>query len=124
MRGIGPVTEGMDKGRQQGIVLELVREALASGQAVLFKVRGDSMLPTLENGDQVKINPADPSDLHPGDLAVYVDAGGQIILHRVVAVREGGNIITKGDNRERAECVPCNQVLGKGTILSGDAKTI
>ena len=71
------------------------------------------MLPTLKDGEQVRVVPANSRDLWPGDLAAYVDAGGQIITPRVVTV-ERKAIITKGDNREQIDPpVPLDCVLGK-----------
>lgn len=95
-------------------IVEMVCETLKGGrQPVTFTVRGDSMAPTLNDGDQVRITPADPGKLQPGELVVYVDAGGQIIAHRVVRV-EGAIVNTKGDNRDQDDPpVPLTQVLGK-----------
>ena len=39
-------------------VIEMLREVLAQGKAVTFTVRGDSMAPTLSDGDQMRIVPA------------------------------------------------------------------
>lgn len=44
-------------------VAEMVREILAQGKTVIFTVRGDSMAPTLQDGDQVRIAPASPGGL-------------------------------------------------------------
>ena len=97
-------------------VVETVREALAQGRAVSFTVRGDSMGPTLQDGDHVRIVPADPSKLQPGELVTYVDAGNQIIIHRVVR-REGTTLITKGDNRDQDDPpVPFGRVLGRAKL--------
>ena len=94
-------------------VVEMISEILAQGRAVTFIVRGDSMAPALQDGDQVRIVPADPGELQPGEMMAYIDAGGQIITHRVVRV-EGEAIITKGDNREQSDPpVPFGRVLGK-----------
>ena len=94
-------------------VVEMIRGMLAQGGAATATVRGDSMVPTLQDGDKVRIVPADPSKLQPGELVTYVDAGEQIITHRVVK-REGMTLITKGDNRHHDDPpVPFGRVLGK-----------
>ena len=94
-------------------LIEAVRETLAQGRAMTFTVRGDSMVPTLRDGDQVTIIPADPDKLQPGELVTYVDAGSQIITHRVVRV-EGTMLITRGDNRDQDDpAVLFGRVLGK-----------
>ena len=51
----------MDAGPLQAhrrAVVGMLREVLAQGKAVTFTVRGDSMAPTLSDGDQVRIIPA------------------------------------------------------------------
>ena len=97
-------------------VVEAVREALAQKRTVTFTVRGDSMAPALQDGDQVEIIPADPSQLRPGELVTYV-AGNQIITHRLVRVEEAA-VITRGDNRGQDDPpVPLKQVLGKARLL-------
>ena len=71
------------------------------------------MAPALQDGDQVMIVPADPDKLRPGEIVTYVDAGNQIITHRVVRV-EGTVVITKGDNRDQDDPpVSFGRVLGK-----------
>ena len=70
------------------------------------------MAPTLQDGDQVRIVASDPSKLQPGEVVMYVDAGNQIIIHRVVRV-EGKTVITRGDNRGHNDPpVTLDQVLG------------
>lgn len=61
----------------------------------------------------MRIVPADLRELQCGDLVAYMDAGGQIITHRVVRVK-GAALVTKGDNRDHNDpSVPFRQVLGK-----------
>ena len=94
-------------------IVEMLREVLAQGKAVTFTVRGDSMVPSFNDGEQVRIVPAGPDGLQPGDVVAYVDAGHQIITHRVVRVG-GDTLITRGDNRDHDDPpVPFERVLGK-----------
>jgi len=69
-------------------------------QADTRRVDGYSMLPTLEGGDLVVIQPVPISDVHLGDIIVYnnlCSTGGESVVHRVVQVTSAG-LITKGDN--------------------------
>ena len=64
------------------------------------RVSGTSMLPTLEGGDLVVVQPVSISDVKVGDIIVYNDlcsTGGESVIHRVVGFQSGG-LITKGDN--------------------------
>lgn len=104
------------------LVPRLVRETLASGKPVNFTVRGDSMAPTLGDGDQVRIVSADPSALQPGNVVAYISTHGCLIMHRVVNV-DNETIVTKGDNREKADpAIPLARVLGK-VEAGGESET-
>lgn len=64
------------------------------------RVDGTSMLPTLEGGDLVVIQPTSISAVQVGNIVVYNDlcsANGLSVVHRVVAKTVGG-LITEGDN--------------------------
>jgi len=64
------------------------------------RVSGVSMLPTLESGDLVVIQPVKASSLANGTIIVYgspCSASGEAVIHRVVGTQNGG-FITKGDN--------------------------
>ena len=98
-------------------IVEAVREVLAQGRSATLTVRGDSMIPTLQDGNRVRIISADPSKLQSRELVAYVDAGNQIITHRVVRVEETV-VITRGDNRSQDDPpVPFERVLGKARLL-------
>jgi len=65
------------------------------------RVDGRSMVPTLEQGDLVVIQPVTMSDIHIGDIIVYgppCSEEGIDVIHRVVGI-EGGGFITQGDDR-------------------------
>jgi signal peptidase I len=69
------------------------------------RVDGVSMLPTLEEGDLVVIEPSQMSSIHVGDIVVYdgpcsgIFYGGTPapVIHRVVTINDAG-LITQGDN--------------------------
>ncbi len=67
------------------------------------RVDGVSMLPTLEEGDLVVIQPVSMTDVHIGDIVVYgppCSESGDSVIHRVVGVAEGGGFLTQGDDRK------------------------
>ena len=77
------------------------------------RVDGTSMLPTLEGGDLVVIQPTTVNAVHVGDIIVYnslCSANGLSVVHRVVAKTTGGNLITEGDNNPGTD-----QALGIAT---------
>jgi signal peptidase I len=79
---------------------------LASSGLLIYtysrKVTGISMLPTLEEGDLVVIQPVPITQISVGDIIVYdppCSAMGTAVIHRVVNVA-GNGFITKGDNNQ------------------------
>ncbi len=64
------------------------------------KVTGISMLPTLEEGDLVVLQPVTINQVAVGDIIVYdppCSSEGTAVIHRVINVA-GNGFITKGDN--------------------------
>jgi phage repressor protein C with HTH and peptisase S24 domain len=57
-------------------------------------VRGDSMLPTLSDGDEILVDEADRERLRDGIYVLRVD--GALLVKRLV--REGGDFAVKSDN--------------------------
>jgi len=64
----------------------------------LAVVMSGSMKPTLEPGDLILVQKADPAGLKVGDIVVFRVPWSDIpIVHRVIAI-DDGRIFTKGDN--------------------------
>ena len=61
---------------------ELSDALLRGGHSVQFRVNGESMSTTLEDGDTAAIAPASFPDLRPGDIALIQNPDG-LLLHRV-----------------------------------------
>jgi signal peptidase len=64
------------------------------------RVESTSMLPTLEEGDLVVVQPVPFSDLKVGDIIVYdppCSVTGASVIHRIIAFTSGA-ALTKGDN--------------------------
>ncbi len=63
--------------------------------------KGDSMLPTLQNGNMYKVEAVKDGKVYPDDIVVF-KVGELIICHRIIKVintRNGYSFIkTKGDN--------------------------
>ncbi len=75
----------------------LASELVARGHAFRLRVWGNSMSPTIRNGDAVVVEPCDGSALRLGDIVFYRRAGGHI-AHRLIELRDGGmTLVTRGD---------------------------
>jgi signal peptidase I len=74
------------------------------GPSPVYVVVSGSMTPTLKIGDLVVIQSVPYTDIHVGDVIVYVPpsptggCAGEDIVHRVVSITPSG-LITQGDNR-------------------------
>ena len=67
------------------------------------RVDGVSMLPTLESGDLVVIQPVSMSDVHAGSIIVYgppCAISDLSVIHRAVAGNDTSGFITQGDDRK------------------------
>jgi len=69
-------------------IAPLIREQLATGQAVRFSPRGVSMLPLLRQAkDKVELSPL-PQTLKPYDILFYQRPNGTYVLHRLIRVKK------------------------------------
>lgn len=82
----------------------------------LAVVEGNSMYPTLHDGDVVLLVGAKPSDLKVGDIIVY-KSGGKYIIHKIISIeiRNGKYyFITQGENNPLPDRpVPEDSVVGR-----------
>ena len=88
----------------------LWRQSLSHAGILRFRPLGCSMAPILCNGDIVTIEAR--ADMRVGDI-MLADHGGGLVLHRVVA-RRNGRLITKGDSLDHLDApVTREQILGR-----------
>jgi len=72
------------------ILFEEVERRIATGERVLIRLQGDSMLPMMHGGrDVVELGPVEEGDLRRGAV-VLCRYRGRHILHRIVKVGGGG----------------------------------
>lgn len=103
-----------------------VMRAVLASSSPLVVVEGNSMIPTLYNGDLVLIQKPAPSEIHRNDIIVYRSpVTGKLVIHRVIKVSaEHGSYsyITKGDNNpvddvaqglEPPRGIPYEDILGR-----------
>jgi signal peptidase I len=98
----------------------VLRPQWLGGPATYVLVRGDSMLPTYQNGDFLVLSPE--ATYGPGDIVAYKVPEGQVgaghlIVHRIRAITEQGFEI-RGDNNSSADpwIVTPSDVVGR-TVL-------
>lgn len=80
--------------------LELSNKILSKGSCLRFRARGGSMHPFIRDGDVLKVEPAEVSEIKLGDVIFY-RTGSRPVAHRVIRkVSENGKafLVTKGDS--------------------------
>jgi signal peptidase len=73
-------------------LLRLARELRERGGSFALQAQtessGSSMRPFLLEGDVLTVTPADPDSLRGGEVAVYADDAGQLVVHRFLGFQE------------------------------------
>lgn len=80
-----------------------------------ISVSGDSMLPLLEEGDQVEVVAAGKDDFRVGDIIVF-DRRGDLVVHRVIKARRN-SFLEMGDNQRNGAWWEWQDHLGKVVSL-------
>lgn len=97
----GPGAVGEDRRSAAGLGfseswLKRLRRSGGSDGLSVIGVRGDSMLPTLADGDEILVDEADRTALRDGIYVLRVD--GALMVKRLV--REGDGFAVRSDNRQ------------------------
>lgn len=85
-------------------------EILEQDGKLVYKTRGVSMLPMLQQNRDLVVIESVSEKLKPYDVALY-RRGSQYVLHRVIGTGDGVYYI-RGDNTYSIETVPEKAVLG------------
>jgi signal peptidase I len=93
-----------------------LRALLAAGHTARFRASGDSMYPSIRNGDYLNIVRCQTTELRRGDIVLTATERG-LTAHRIVRIseRDGAvQVITRGDNALRSDRpVEPEQILGR-----------
>ena len=97
--------------------------AFIGGFREIFRVAGDSMFPTLQEGDWVLVNPR--AEYEVGDIAVARHPFKQsvTIIKRIAEILPGERYILLSDNLEESSdsrsfgAIPAKDLLGKAEAL-------
>lgn len=104
---------------------DLIEQLLARGARVRMAVGGRSMAPRLTCHDVVTIVPQAGGRARFGDLVLFRNEHGALVLHRVLR-RWRGRLQTRGDANVRLDpAIACERVLGRvSRIEKGDGSKI
>jgi signal peptidase I len=100
-------------------ISSLYIQALREGEALWFQVVSGSMVPTLNVGDKVRIEPTQASDIQIGEVAAFETAPG-LVIHRIVQ-REHRDTLVRllemNDINLSANWIVEQTVVGKVTTI-------
>lgn len=100
-----------------------VGDLLGRGIAVRFQASGDSMYPSIRNGEHVHVAPVEWSSLRPGDV-VLARAGRGLTAHRLVKLAKDA-VTTRGDNAiSRDAAAPRNAIIGRITHVERNGSPV
>ncbi len=92
---------------------ELLKETIILSKHLIIKVKGESMLPTLIEGEKVIIDPIfKESDLQIGDIILFYDFEYDLVLHRLIC-KDYNKFILKGDNGDIVDIIEFKNIIGK-----------
>ena len=92
--------------------LELTRELLSNFGCARIRVQGSSMLPSLQPGDEIRLQSIPLSEIKIGDVVAY-RRDERLFVHRAIGADSTGQILTRGDTLPQADApVSESELLG------------
>lgn len=93
------------------LFLEIANETLATAGVFRFRASGRSMLPEIQDGEMLHVEPV-PSRLKTGEIVLF-NKDGKLKAHRIVGKRREG-FIARGDAGFEADgLVRRDEIIGK-----------
>lgn len=89
--------------------VDYMKPYLQNGFLVRMVPKGNSMLPTLRNGEEV-VTLKHTDNVQPGDIVLALTSYGHYVIHRVVSVK-GKHVTLKGDHNQSTETALITDVL-------------
>lgn len=105
--------------------MPVLQDLLSQGKEVSLTITGSSMSPFLvHQRDQILITPPD-GRWRKGDMAFFVRANGQYVMHRICRVDKDGSCFFVGDAQQQVEGpITPSQIFGKITSVKRKGKWI
>ena len=99
---------------RNSIMFPEVAKLISEGKSVTMKVKGNSMLPFIKDGDTVKLVKTDHLKLYDIVLARIDDE--QYVLHRIIRMKDNQLILMGDGNLKGCERCKVEDVLALATI--------
>jgi len=109
-------------------LLELARLDLSKKRPFRLQVSGNSMSPSICDGDYVTVEPITSQKIRAGDIILLASISNTALVHRVAKIEERNGVsvvITRGD---AAHCqdvpIPFSHVLGRVSLIEKKDKLV
>jgi signal peptidase I len=113
--------------RQSEIFAAVIEDALTSGAMVRFRAEGNSMYPTIRDGDAITVAAVSTDDVVRGDI-LLCRHDARVLAHRVVSVtRCDGELFfeLRGDAKGSSDApVGASAVVGRVIDVQRDGRLI
>ncbi|HNC42628.1 MAG TPA: S24/S26 family peptidase [Acidobacteriota bacterium] len=98
-------------------ILKLAQAELTRHRTFRMRLSGNTMRPTIHNGDWITIEPIKPGTLKAGDIVLLVTSSETAMIHRLIRLdftKDSPYVLTRGDSTEYFDVpVPLSHVLGR-----------
>jgi hypothetical protein len=95
-------------------LIDLLEAALGRGSSIRLKAKGRSMSPFIQDGDVLRLSPADFNSLAVGDVVAFRFSGSdRIAIHRVTGKIDGRYLIRGDYCSESDGLIPGINILGQ-----------
>ena len=105
----------------------LVEHVIGTGLSIRFRACGDSMYPTILNGDVITVAPVAAHEVAPGDILLYRD-GHRVLAHRLIGISTDGDesrFRLRGDSNIMCdEPIAAAQIVGRVEAVERDGRAI
>jgi phage repressor protein C with HTH and peptisase S24 domain len=95
---------------------EVSTQILKAGHMVRFRAVGESMKPTIMEGDLLTVSPIENRKASLGQIVMFVNSSGRSLVHRIVSIKKvnGKRVVqTCGDNASlRDKAINDAQIIG------------
>lgn len=107
---------------------DLSAELLADGLMIRFRASGQSMSPSILDGEAITVAPVSVGDVRRGDILLYHN-GRRILAHRVVRIASrrdtSPRLILRGDASVTEDApIAAAQVLGRVVSVERDGREL
>jgi hypothetical protein len=106
-------------------LIDLLQATLGRGSSIRLKAKGRSMSPFIQDGDILRLSPADSNSLSVGDVVAFrFSESDRIAIHRVTGKIDGHYLIRGDYCSEPDGLIPGIDILGQVSMVERCGKEI